>query len=221
MFNSGVTVAELITSLEAEVDIAGDLAPSFFVNHINAVEQMLYSDIIKEQAVIGIDNPKPLIDLSELKDESEKPYNIRFEDIYTVFACDHKNNEEHEEDERVREVNGYEFNDYQLFKTTLTSGVIFGDTWWNDGGKLGINTDKKHIKIVYYVRPVRKTGKPKENECISLPPEFVDLIKCRLRAEMYKAVNEDELAVKWLNDYNVLVETFSAWVENRRPSFGM
>ncbi len=218
MFNSGVSVSELISELEAEVDIATGLPASFFVNHINAIEQMLYSDIIKEQAVIGLDNPEPLIDLGELE-ACDGCAPLRFEDIYTVFGCDHKNGEEQTADERVREVNGYEFNDYQLLKTTLVSGVIFGDTWWNDGGKLGINTDKKHIKIVYYVRPALKKGV--ESEYICLPPEFAELIKCRLRAEMYKAVNEDELAVKWMNDYNVLVETFSVWIENRRPSFGM
>lgn len=220
MFNSNVTVSELIKELKAEADIAVDLPPSFFVNQINAAEQMLYSDIIKEQAVIGMDIRDLPIDLAELETEDGCDA-IRFEDIYTVYGCDHKNGEVHEADERVKEADGYEFNDYQLIKSTLISGIIFGDTWYNDGGKLGINTNKAHIKLIYFVRPLLKTVKNIETDTIMLPAEFVDLIRCRLRGEMYKAVNEDALAAKWINDYNALVEMFSAWVGNRGASFGM
>ena len=51
--------------------------------------------------------------------------------------------------------------------------------------------------------------------------EFIDLAKAKLRAEAYKVANEDNLAAKWINDYNVLVETFKAWVEEKRATFGI
>jgi len=54
-----------------------------------------------------------------------------------------------------------------------------------------------------------------------LPIEFIDLAKAKLRGEAYKVANEDSLAAKWINDYNMLVETFKAWIERERANFGM
>ncbi len=219
MYDSKITVKSLIDEMESEVDIAVDLPVAFYINSINTAEQMLYSDIIKEYAVYGMNADDSPIDLSKIRRDEKCDY-MRFEDIYTVYACDHKNSEEHEADERVKVTDGYEFNDYQLMKTTLSSGVIFGDTWYSDGGKLCVNTDKKHIKLVYFIRPSLKTAETAETDTIALPPEFIDLIKCRLRGEMYKAVNEDALAAKWINDYNAWIENFSSWISSRQPSFG-
>ena len=54
-----------------------------------------------------------------------------------------------------------------------------------------------------------------------LPPELIDLAKAKLRGEAYKLANEDGLAAKWLNDYNVLLETFKVWIQSKAPAFGI
>ena len=125
---------------------------------------------------------------------------IRFEDIYAVYA-----------------------DKTQLIKSTLASGSIFNDTYYKDDGRLGLNLSKlpETLNIVYIVRPVLKTESNISSERVKVPVEFIDLVKAKLRGEAYKLANEDSLAAKWLNDYNVLLETFKEWHASKSPSFGL
>ena len=201
MFDSGVTAKDLIDQIKDEADIALSLPDSSYLLWLNATEQLLYTEVIKEQkkqtvVYSGITNNE--IDLSTLSHTSEGV--MRFEDVYAVYA-----------DEK------------QLIKSTLTSGVIFPDTYFKSGNKLGLNvTDAPtNIIIVYYVKPELKTEENMNSKYVMLPVEFLELIKAKIRGEAYKAANEDALAAKWLNDYNVLVETFKAWLQNKQPEFGI
>ena len=54
-----------------------------------------------------------------------------------------------------------------------------------------------------------------------IPLEFIDLVKAKLRGEAYKLVNEDGIASKWLNDYNILLETFKLWITSKSSNFGI
>jgi len=210
MYNSKITVEQLINSLENEVDIALQIPIDLYVNWINGVEQLLYSDIIREYAAVYIsaekgDNGIKVIDLSDIE-VYDGCDDIRVSDIYTIYGYDG--------DE-------YEYTDTQLIKTEPASGAIFKNSWYENAGKINLNTEYEKVKIVYCVRPEIKTAENITIDCIMLPAEFADLIRCKLRGEMYKLVNEDALAAKWINDYNINVEMFSAWVEKRRASFGM
>lgn len=49
MFDSGIKPSELIDELKNEIDIAIDIPVSTYVNLLNSVEQLLYSEVIKEQ----------------------------------------------------------------------------------------------------------------------------------------------------------------------------
>ena len=42
---------------------------------------------------------------------------------------------------------------------------------------------------------------------VMVPVEFIDLVKAKLRGEAY-VCQRGSLVAKWLNDYNVLLETF-------------
>jgi hypothetical protein len=125
---------------------------------------------------------------------------VRFEDIHAVYA-----------------------DDTQLMKSTLASGVIFPDTYFKDDNKLGLHFTKipKNITLIYRVRPALKTPDTISTTNVRVPVEFIDLVKAKLRGEAYKLANEGELAAMWLNDYNVLLETFKAWVSEKQSEFGM
>ena len=206
MFDSGITAKTFVSDLKNEVDIALPIPDKTYLDWLNALEQLVYTEIIKEQNAITIaqeDMTNPL-DISTLNDDTENA--IRFEDIYAVYA-----------------------DETQLIKSTLTSGGIFSDTYFKEGNKLGYNVlfSPYELKIIYLAKPILKTmtgGNPDaitDNTNVMLPIEFIDIAKSKLRGEAYKLANEDNLAAKWLNDYNVLLENFKAWVADKSASFGL
>lgn len=83
------------------------------------------------------------------------------------------------------------------------------------------------VSVRYYEKGTYKfadvvvVNVPASNDNIMVPVEFIDLVKAKLRGEAYKLVNEDGIAAKWLNDYNMLLETFKAWVFDKSTNFGI
>jgi len=204
MFDSGITVSELIDNIRNEADISYDIPDESYILWLNSLEQLLYREVIKEQGeqVFGI-NDAPfngVLSLTNL-DMSDGKDRIRFEDIHAVYA-----------------------DSTQLIKSTLASGVLLPDTYYKISGGVGLHLKKTtpdKIRIIYFVRPALKTEEAKDTDHVMLPIEFIDLAKAKLRGEAYKVANEDSLAAKWINDYNMLVETFKAWIERERANFGM
>lgn len=205
MFDSGISVKNLIREIKnTEVDIALEIPNKTYVEWLNSLQQLLYTEIIKEQKKTTLNGPiqSPVsLSLISIGNGENRP---SFEDIHAIYADDDK----------------------QLIKSTLTSGVIFPDTFYKDNNNIGYNTkpvpDK--LTIVYIVKPALVTVTEKDeinNTNVMVPIEFIDLVKAKLRGEAYKLVNEDGIAAKWLNDYNILLETFKAWIAEKSSNFGI
>ena len=203
MFDSGISVKNLVEELKSEVDVALDIPNATYVTWLNSLQQMLYTEVIKEQRKIAAktNNQNP-ISVSSIGGTNGENV-ASFEDIHAVY------------------VDGK-----QLIKSTVASGVIFPDTFYKDNNNIGYNTkpEPSELTIVYFVKPelikcgsddVIGTGN------VKLPIEFIDLAKAKLRGEAYKLVNEGDIAANWLNDYNVLLETFKAWIAEKAPNFGL
>lgn len=209
MFDSGISVKDLIYELKnTEIDIALDIPNATYVTWLNALQQLLYTEIIKEQKKVEINattlqNPLNLYSIRAGNESTP-----RFEDIHAVYA-----------------------DGIQLLKTSLTNGVIFPNTFYKIDNELGYNTDfsPSKLTIVYFVRPeIIEADKEDviDKSNVMIPIEFIDLVKAKLRGEAYKLANEDGIAAKWLNDYNVLLETFKSWCASKYPkdnfaTFGM
>jgi len=202
MFDSGITASAFVADLKVEIDVALAISNASYIMWLNSLEQLLYSEFIKEQKLVSITPPPADVILitNTALDPAASESRIRFEDIHTVFA-----------------------DGIELVKTTLNSGTVFADTYYKTGNNIGYNKDDVlQIDIVYFVRPVLKTV---TNDVIGtgnvmLPYEFLDLVKAKLRGEAYKLVNEDDTAAKWLNDYNVSIETLKNWLNLKQPTFG-
>ena len=199
MFDSGISVKSLVEELTSEVDIALDIPNATYVSWLNSLQQILYTEIIKEQKKIAI-KPAPSNPFSVSLLNAQ---NARFEDIHSIYA-----------------------DSVQLIKSTVASGVIFPNTFYKQNDNVGYNTEKvpTEMTIVYFVKPalVTVTADDKINDAnVMVPVEFIDLVKAKLRGEAYKLANEDNLAAKWLNDYNTLLETFKVWIAEKSPNFGM
>ena len=204
MFDSGISVKDLVEELKTtEVDIALDIPDTSYAEWLNSLQQLLYTEIIKEQRKIAVACPETkLISISSLPiaNDENRP---RFEDICTIYA-----------------------DGTQLMKTTLASGAIFTDTFSKNSNDISINTmsTPKNVEIIYFVKPALVTCNTHKNindANIMVPVEFIDLVKAKLRGEAYKLANEDSIAAKWLNDYNILLETFKAWIAEKSPNFGI
>lgn len=203
MFDSTIELRDAVAELKEEIDIAVPIPNSSYVQWANAVEQLLYREYICEQGELVVihDAVRGSVDLEELTPKGEAP--IRFEDVLTVFS-----------------------GGTQLIKTTLAGGQVFDECYFKRNGLLEYKSvpGADIIKIIYYVKPRLKTvdgGDIIGSGNIMLPIEWVDVLKARLRAEAYKIANEDAIAAKWANDYNVLLENFKAWLEQKKPVFGM
>ena len=202
MFDSGVTAKDIVDSIRGtdilppEVDIAPDIPEATYYTWIDEAEQLLYSEIIREITLWsktgGIASP---FNLSAVTAAGAAP--VRFEDIYAVHI-----------------------NDVQLAHVTAV-GALFPDTYWKQNNALCFSTQKTSatLKIYYNIRPALKAGSP--TQTVKLPVEWLPIIRAKLRGEAFKLVNEDGLAAKWLNDYNVLLEQFKQYMAARTPQFGV
>lgn len=201
MFDSGVTLREAVAELKTEVDIAVPVPNYSYVQWANALEQLLYREYICEQGELTVADGEAhgSVDLEKLTPKGEAT--IRFEDVLAVFS-----------------------GKIQLIKTTLGGAQVFNDCYYKRNGLLEYKTNADMIKIIYYVKPELKTvdsGDIIGSGNIMLPIEFIELLKAKLRAEAYKIANEDAIAAKWANDYNILLENFKVWIEGKKPEFGM
>jgi hypothetical protein len=199
MFDSGIKVKDLIDQINAEADIALDIPDKNYVQWLNSLQQLLYTEVIKEQKKTVLKPPfeSTLIDVSELLESGENA--PRFEDIHAVYS-----------------------GDIQLIKSTVASGFIFPNTYFKYTNKLGFRADDdKDITIIYFVKPELINHDDIGDSKVMIPVEFIDLAKAKLRGEAYKLANEDSLAAKWLHDYNVILETFKAWIATKSSDFGI
>ena len=108
MFDSGISVQSLVDELKTEVDIALEIPDATYVSWLNSLQQLLYTEIIKEQKKITIKPPSGgVIDIHAI-DIGEGENRPRFEDIHAIYTGDGT----------------------QLIESTVASGVIFPNTYY-------------------------------------------------------------------------------------------
>ena len=206
MYDSGITAAAIIEMVQSEADISVTIPDQSWLNWINETEQMLYTEIIRELRIATLTDPTSPINIADITPLPGEGQAI-FEDIQKIYG-----------DGR------------ELQKSTTISATKFNKSVWYKlgtaiGFNLSANATAASMKIIYCVRPALKVlvaGTPPTlpTAKIALPPEFVELMACRLRGEAYKIANEDTQSGKWLASYNGYVEDLKVWVKKHDAGFG-
>lgn len=204
MYDSEVTAADLIAEIKGEIDIASIVPDSAFVRWLNTVEQTVYTELIREMRLVhiavdyrnGEDTPSfYLSDITPGDGEGE----VIFDDIVKSY------------------VDGIE-----LDRVSLISGTVFDNLgmYYQNGDRIMVKTlvPASEVSVIYVVRPVKKAVENGElpGETVKLPAEWLEIAASRLRGEAYKLANDDNLAAKWLNDYNLYLEQFKVWLKKNK-----
>lgn len=204
LYDSAVTTADFIMGLRDELDIASIIPDSAFIRWLNTVEQTVYTELIREMASVHIPveyyggGDTPSFSLSDIAvQDAADP--VIFDDILKVY------------------VDGIE-----LDRVSLISGVTFDNLgmYYIDGGRVMVKTlvPASEVTVIHVVRPVKKAVENGElpDVTVKLPAEWLEIAASRLRGEAYKLANDDNLAAKWLNDYNLYLEQFKVWLTKNK-----
>lgn len=199
MFDSGIAASELIADLKKEIDISIDIPNKTYITWLNSLEQLFYSEFIKEQARFPV-APGATLPLA-------LPTGVMFEDIKQVY------------------VDGVEHTLSNLNGVYGLTQIYYKDHI-NNVEKIGIFPSEYSVSIdiIHILRPAKKAVDGSDvvgTGNVMLPYEFIELVKAKLRGEAYKLANEDSIAAKWLNDYNILLENFKQWIDSKQSRFGI
>lgn len=204
MFDSGYPVERLISEVEKETNLAFPVTRESYVSWYNLCEQGLYSDIIQEEKTECTDYKSELC-LSDIPVNDSYADFMRPDDVRNVFL----------------EVNGKKHEMEHVSLENYLRGIGAAYAYAKEGNRFLFRkpggTEGGKLTFLRFVRPVPKrvigetvTG------TVMLPEEYLELMRCRLRGEKYRLMNEDVMCAKWINEYNYHLQMFTAFIESRR-----
>lgn len=192
MYDCGITAKAFIATVREEADISAVIPEASWLRWINTVEQFLYTEILQEYSKKEMPYTEDVVPLETIGE------NVTFDDVVRVYG-----------------------DEVELDRAGVISGMVFPDKpmYWADyEGNLHLNPTfpPYMLTVVHRLRPALKTG----SENINIPVEWLDMLAARMRGEAYKIANEDGLAGKWLQDYNMQLESFKVWAAKRNERYG-
>lgn len=201
MYKSGITVKELIDQVQNEVDIAIDIDIATMLQSYNGLMVGLYRDIIKEECFKFYTPTEAtrykIVDWDTEQYDSECVYRVYTEDLF------------------------------EAEKVNPTYAMITDRICWFPLSKKKIalvNFPEGQCGIIYHVTPEivkynaeNGTYINADSDGVPVPIDFIDMVKAKIRGDMYNISNDDDLASKWYSFYNARIEDFKAWaVQNNQ-----
>ena len=216
MFDSGISAQSLIDELYNEIDLPYEFRTNEkneLVTSLNTIEKIIYKNIIRHVEMVQVslvDNSVSLVDINTAIGNSFE--NI---DASDIVKC-----------EEV--ISGKTFT-----RTTLDKFNAISGTYIFSNGYFSINPDKvfntttqlyetpvvENINIYFVACPPRKVittinDVDTINGNVMIPYEFIPMIKSYIRGEQYKILNEDDIAQKWIADFNSQIENFKQFISS-------
>ena len=206
MFDSGYSAEKIICEIESETNIAFPVDRTNYVTWINAFEQPLYSDIICEQRTSELPFKTSFFaaELDFCAYDEDVP---RAGDIKTIFCVD--------KDGRIRECE-------RVSMGAVSAGICSKYAYVGTGERFLLHVpdaeSEDKIRVIRHARPVPKQliGESVAGN-IALPADHLEMLRCKLRGEKYRLLNEDTLCAKWIDEYNARLEDFKTFIALRMP----
>ena len=205
MYKSSITAKSLIDRLMAEADFSPVIPLGAYIDWLNALESRLYSEIIKEiwavEANVTVSGTEAYVAMSSIDPGSTEDYPValpRVQDIVSVMA------------------------DGVVFERSGGRLVheVPGNKFYERGGDIVITTATvavpSKVTVLFTVRPEPKSAENYTERYIMMPDEFIPMAEAYIRAQAYKVANEDDLAAKWIGEYNTDLQNFIYFNANLR-----
>ena len=196
MYDSGITIASLISQINSEADIATDIPDTTYLRLINAFQQLVYSEFIEDyrSATITSSGNITLSGITVGAGEAA----VKYDDIIKVYAGDN-------ELTKSGVITSISIPDKDIYYSSGTNVIIVSTSVYDT------------VKVVYRARPAISAA---VTDNVYVPYEWLELLAAKVRGEIYKIANEDNLAAKWLADYNTQLESFKAWAAKKNIRYG-
>ena len=197
MYDSGITIAALESQINGEADISTSISSSVYIRWVNIVQQLLYADLIEDfrYAIVTTSGDITLADIVVGDDEAA----VSYDDIIKIYTS-----------------GGAEL---EKVSAITAASIPDKDYYYFDGEKAKLHCIDAYesVTVIYKARPALATSTDDE---IYIPYEWTEMLAAKVRGEIYKLANEDNLAAKWLNDYNTQLESFKVWIAKRNARYG-
>lgn len=194
MFKSGITVKELIDQVQNEVDIAIDVGNDAVLQSYNGLIAGLYRDIVKKECGQSYKINKKGSAENRYADWTTGEFSA--ECVYRVFTEDY----------------------FEAEKVNPTYALITDRVCWYPSGEKEItlrNFPGESCIVVYYAMP-EVADSVDSPSIVPVPIDFIDMVKAKIRGDMYNISNDDDLAAKWYNIYNSRIEDFKIFISENR-----
>ena len=197
MLTARTTARTLIDGVMGDMGLYTKFERAVYREILNETIARLYNEVIEEIAEargVSVDGALILSDIPVPKDVAP----IREADVLGVRKGD----------THFRRVSpklfGFLDSEDGSFYALQEEKIRLTPTWTTHG-----------LFVTYRVRPLPFT-KDNEERALPVPDEYVSLLRAKIRGEIYKLANEDELAAKWLGEYNLTLASFAAFCAARR-----
>ena len=197
MFDSGIKVVDLINQIRDEADIAIYVKDDVILQSYNGIVIGIYRDIIKHECL-------EMLPVADGKVEVGCPS----ESVYRVFTEDF----------------------FEAEKVNPTYALITDRVCWFPSKENAIivkNFPSEGCAVVYHEIPEAVLNLKKLDEdgkvtnedvdtVVPVPIDFIDMVKAKIRGDMYNISNDDDFAAKWYGVYNTRIEDFKLFVAEKK-----
>lgn len=197
MYNSEITAEAFATAVADSLSIGRAAPPEFYLDELSRLEQLLYSEYIREERMLSAFPIDGEIDLGEaVVPEGERA--PRADDVFAVCIGNRALKRRRLSEAYLLDVDDGEECYYK-----------------SDDQKIAIcsaeDRDGEEVTLFYRAAPRLKRGEG-ATDAVALPFEFLPLAEAKLRGEAYKRAEDDARSAKWLSEYNSLLSGFAEWL---------